>query len=41
MRGRRRFFNLLRGDEVHYRLSFDEVGHATSRSNRLDAGENR
>jgi hypothetical protein len=32
MKGRRRFFNLLRGDEVRYRLSFDEVGHATSRS---------
>jgi hypothetical protein len=32
MRGRRRFFNLVRGDEVRYRLSFDEQGHASSRS---------
>ena len=32
MKGRRRFFNLLRGEEVRYRLSFDEAGHATSRS---------
>jgi hypothetical protein len=32
MKGRRRFFNLVRGDEIRSRLSFDEVGHATSRS---------
>jgi hypothetical protein len=32
MKGRRRYFNLVRGDEIRYRLSFDEVGHATSRS---------
>ena len=32
MKGRRRFFNLLRGEEVRYRLSFDEAGHATSQS---------
>lgn len=31
-RGRRRFFNLLRGDDVRYRLSFDEHGHASSRA---------
>ena len=35
VRGRRRFFNLLRGDEVHYRLSFDDQGHATSRKIEL------
>ena len=32
IRGRRRFFNLLRGDDVRYRLSFDEHGHASSRA---------
>jgi hypothetical protein len=31
MRSRRRFFNLLRGHDVRYRLSFDEQGHASSR----------
>ena len=31
-RGRRRFFNLLRGDDFRYRLSFDEHGHASSRA---------
>jgi hypothetical protein len=31
IRGRRRFFNLLRGDDLRYRLTFDELGHATSR----------
>ena len=31
-RGRRRFFNLLRGDDLRYRLSFDEHGHASSRA---------
>jgi hypothetical protein len=31
IRGRRRFFNLLRGDELRYRLSFDERGRASSR----------
>ena len=31
MRSRRRFFNLLRGHDVRYRLSFDELGHASSR----------
>ena len=31
-RGRRRFFNLLRGDDVRYQLSFDEHGHASSRA---------
>jgi hypothetical protein len=34
MRGQRRFFNLLRGNDVRYLLSFDEQGHATSR--RID-----
>jgi hypothetical protein len=28
MKGRRRFFNLLRGDDVRYRMSFDEQGHS-------------
>ena len=32
IRGRRRFLNLLRGDELRYRLSFDELGHASSRA---------
>jgi len=32
MRGRRRFFNLRPGDEVRYRLTFDALGHASSRS---------
>ena len=32
IRGRRRFFNLLRGDDLRYRLSFDEHGHASSRA---------
>lgn len=32
IRGRRRFFNLLHGDDVRYRLSFDEHGHASSRA---------
>lgn len=31
VRGRRRFFSLRRGDEVRYRLSFDELGHSSSR----------
>lgn len=32
MKGRRRFFNLLRGGEERYRLTFDEHGHASSRA---------
>ena len=31
MRSRRRFLNLLRGQDVRYLLSFDEQGHASSR----------
>ena len=31
IRSRRRFFNLLRGEDLRYRLSFDEHGHASSR----------
>lgn len=31
IRGRRRFFNRLRGDDLRYRLTFDERGHASSR----------
>jgi hypothetical protein len=34
MRGRRRFLNLRRGQDVRYLLSFDEQGHARSR--RID-----
>jgi hypothetical protein len=34
MRGPRRFFNLFRGNDVRYRLSFDEQGQASSR--RID-----
>jgi hypothetical protein len=34
MRGQRRFFNLFRGNDVRYLLSFDEQGHASSR--RID-----
>ena len=30
MRGRRRFFNLVRGEDERYRLTFDEHGHASS-----------
>ena len=37
IRGRRRFFNLRSGDDVRYRLSFDEQGHATSRRIELEA----
>jgi hypothetical protein len=32
MRGRRRFFNLVRGVDERYRLTFDEHGHANSRT---------
>lgn len=32
MRGRRRFFNLLRGADERYKLTFDEDGHASSRT---------
>ena len=32
IRGRRRFFNLLRGHDLRYRLTFDEHGHASSRA---------
>jgi hypothetical protein len=35
MRGRRRFFNLFRGEDARYRLSFDEEGHASSRAIEL------
>jgi hypothetical protein len=31
IRGRRRFFNLVGGDELRYLLSFDGQGHASSR----------
>lgn len=34
MRGRRRFFNMFRGNDVRYLLSFDQQGHASSR--RID-----
>jgi hypothetical protein len=34
MRGRRRFFNLVRGVEERYRLTFDERGHASNRAIR-------
>ena len=37
MRGPRRFFNLLHGNEERYLLSFDEQGHATSRRIELAA----
>jgi hypothetical protein len=36
MRGRRRFFNLFRGEDVRYLLSFDEQGHASSRRIELE-----
>jgi hypothetical protein len=32
IRGRRRFFNLVHGDDLRYRLTFDEHGHASSRA---------
>jgi hypothetical protein len=32
IRGRRRFFNLLRGHDLRYRLTFDEHGRASSRA---------
>ena len=32
IKGRRRFFNLRHGDDLRYRLSFDEHGHASSRT---------
>jgi hypothetical protein len=32
MRDRRRFFNLFRGNHVRYLLTFDEHGHASSRT---------
>lgn len=38
MRGRRRFFNLLGGEDQRYRLSFDERGHASSRRIEAAAG---
>jgi hypothetical protein len=38
MRGRRRFFNLLHGNEERYLLSFDEQGHARSRRIEVAAG---
>jgi hypothetical protein len=38
IRGRRRFFNLVGGEEQRYRLSFDEQGHASSRRIELAAG---
>jgi hypothetical protein len=37
MRSRRRFFNLLRGRDMRYLLSFDERGHASSRRIELAA----
>jgi hypothetical protein len=39
MRGRRRFFNLFGGEDVRYRLSFDEQGSASSR--RIELGTER
>ena len=32
IRGRRRFFNLRHGDDLRYRLTFDEHGRASSRA---------
>jgi hypothetical protein len=32
MRGRRRFFNLVRGVDERYQLTFDEHGHASTRT---------
>jgi hypothetical protein len=32
MKGRRRFLNLVGGNEVRYRLSFDAEGHSSSRT---------
>ncbi len=32
IRGRRRFFNLLHGDDLRYRLTFDEHGRASSKA---------
>jgi hypothetical protein len=32
IRGRRRFFNLLRGHDLRYRLTFDEHGRSSSRA---------
>jgi hypothetical protein len=32
IRGRRRFFNLLHGDDLRYRLTFDAQGRASSRA---------
>jgi hypothetical protein len=37
MRSRRRFFNLLRGHDMRYLVSFDAKGHATSRRIELAA----
>ena len=36
MRGRRRFINLFRGEDLRYLLSFDEQGQASSR--RIELG---
>jgi hypothetical protein len=36
MRRPRRFFNLLRGEDVRYVLSFDEQGGASSRRIELE-----
>ena len=36
MRGRRRFFNLLRGDDVRYQVSLNEEGHSRSRKIESD-----
>ena len=38
MRGRRRFFNLFRGTDIRYRLSFDKQGNATSRKIEAQVG---
>jgi hypothetical protein len=32
IRGRRRFFNLLQGDDLRYQLTFDDHGRASSRA---------
>jgi hypothetical protein len=37
VRGRRRFFNLLRGGDMRYLLSFDEQGGESNRRIELEA----
>jgi hypothetical protein len=38
MRGRRRFFKQMRGHDERYRLTFDELGHASSQKVEVAAG---